>query len=305
MVQLFQTLKSLLYVPSDVEAHEATIDQILQKGFPQIRNIDPDTHRQWLRLQQAVAQRDPEVAPARSRLIPRLAFVSAVAIVAALGVFAYFSFTGSTDTIATGRGEQKEVVLEDGSKVILSHTTEIVTAKMQPRKSRQVSLAGEAYFRARQGETPFIVSTEYADVQVVGTEFNIRAREGRLEVAVISGKVNVAAAKDGKESTLMLTQNQMALVLQGDVPKRLGDILSPEYPGWMHGKLFLNGTSFSEACREIEMRFDVRIKFNERSVQRDLITGILDARTAESALAALCEVTGKKFQHDGQTYHIY
>lgn len=311
MDQFLQKLKSRFRSRRSQQAREATINDVLQKGLLRVRNADPDTHQQWLRLQQAIAQRDTEAAPRKSRLIPRLALGMTGVVVALVGTYVYFSFfssKSSSDTIVTGRGEQKEVVLGDGSQITLNHTTELVMAKLQPREPRRVSLAGEAYFRVQPrqvGETPFIVSTDYADVQVVGTEFNLRAREGVLEVAVISGMVNVTAVKEGKDSALMLTDREMAVCPQGDYPRRIGDIPSPEYPGWIHGKLFLNKTSFAAACHEIEMWFDITIKIDERTYHSDMITGILDAKSAESALAALCEVAGKKFTHDGRAYHIY
>jgi hypothetical protein len=85
----------------------------------------------------------------------------------------------------------------------------------------------------------------------------------------------------------------------------MGDIPSADFPGWIHGKLFLDRTSFLAACHEIEMRFDVNIKTDSQLVWSDIITGILNARTAESAVAALCELTGKRFKHEGQMYIIY
>lgn len=306
MAQLLQKLKSLFRFRGDQPMREAAINAILHKGFLRIRNVDPDTDRQWLRLQRVIAHSETEASPMKPRLLLRFAMGVLVVAMAVVGGYMYFtSFQLARDMFATGRGQQMEVDLKDGSHVRLNYFTELVVPKQQSGEPRRVSLAGEAYFRVRHGETPFIVSTDYADVQVAGTEFNLRARESALEVAVIEGSVKVSALKDGKDSTLLLTQYQMAICAKNDLPKRIGDIPSPDYPGWMHGKLFLNKTSFLAACREIEMRFDISVKVDERSSQSEFITGILDARTAKSTLAALCEVAGKKFKYDGQTYVIY
>jgi len=308
MIQLLRKLKSLFSFGPNQQAHDTTINEILQKSFLRLRNIDPETHQQWLRLQGAIIQREAEVASRRSRTVPRLALGFAGIVVAFLGLYVYFSSSSSkvsSDTIVTGRGEQKEVVLDDGSRITLNHTTKLVVTKLEAQKPRRVLLTGEAYFRVQHRETPFVVSTEYAEVQAVGTEFNLRAREGGLEAAVINGRVNVTAVKDGKDSSLMLSDRQMAVCLQGEFPRRIGEIPSPEYPGWIHGKLFLNQTSFAMACREIEMQFDVTIEIADKALETDLITGILDAKSAESALAGLCEVVGKKFNYDGRAFHIY
>jgi len=52
------------------------------------------------------------------------------------------------------------------------------------------------------------------------------------------------------------------------------------------------------------MRFDITIAIHDQLLRERAITGILDAKSAESGLAALCELTGKKFTHAGKTYII-
>jgi ferric-dicitrate binding protein FerR (iron transport regulator) len=308
MLPFLQKLASLFRFRRAPQAENAALGESLHEGFLRFRSVDPQTQRQWLRLQRAIAQRKAEVTLRRSPLVPRLALGVASIVGLAVGAYLYFSpfsSRSSSDTIVTGRGEQKEVVLDDGSRITLNHTSRLIMEKLQSERPRRVSLEGEAYFRVQPGGAPFIISTDYAAVRVVGTEFNLRARGGGLEVAVISGIVNVSVLKDGKDSTLLLSQHQMALVLQNDFPRRTGDIPSPDYPGWMHGKLFLDRTSFQAACREIEMRFDVSIKTDNQLVQSHIITGILAARTAESAVAALCELTGRRFTHEADTFNIH
>lgn len=312
MARFPKKLHSLLRIRSGQQMEATAFDQILDRSFLRVRNFDPETDQQWLRLQHTIKQGNARATPAKSRstplagLIPRLALGVAITAAAIVGIYIYLSSTQQPpDTFAARKGEQKEIVLGDSSKVILSYASQLVVPKLHAGEPRRVSLTGEAYFRIRPSETPFIISTDYAVVQVVGTEFNLRARGGALEVAVISGVVDVSVVKDGKDSTLLLSQHQMALCPQDGFPERTGDIPSPEYPGWMHGKLFLDRTSFVAACREIEMRFDVRIETDNKPVQSDIITGVLDARTAEAAVAALCELTGRKFTHDGQDFHVY
>ncbi len=306
MTQLFQKLKSLLQFRRMNRPDESPINRILQKRFLQLRNADPETDRQWLRVQHAITEGQAKAATIKSRPIPRFALAAAMVTVALMGTFAYLTLLRpSYETFATRKGEQKQIVLDDGSEVTLSYTTELLVPELRPSKPRRMSLTGEAFFRVRQNDTPFIVSTQYADIEVVGTEFNLRAREDGLEVAVIEGIVRVRAVKNGKDSTLLLTQHHMAICPHDDFPRRVGTIPSPEYPGWMHGKLFLNKTSFLTASREIEMRFDITILIEDRNVRSGIITGILDAKTPESAITALCELVGKRYTHDGQSYTIY
>jgi ferric-dicitrate binding protein FerR (iron transport regulator) len=174
---------------------------------------------------------------------------------------------------------------------------------MEKGKARLLTLNGEAFFRVRRNETPFIITTEYAAVQVVGTEFNVRARDSMLEVGVVRGSVNVSAMKHKR--SLVLTQGQRAICTRGGAPQLTDNVPSIEYPGWMHGKLFFDKATFADACREIEMRFDVAITIDDDRVRNEIVTGMLNAKNAESAVTALCGLTGKTFRHDERGFDIY
>jgi len=276
------------------------------REFERLRRVDPETHSRWLSLQRALSEREGAAQSEGPQFGLRLALAIAAVVIVAVGGYIYLANQQRhSDRFATGRGEQKEVFLADSSQVILSYMTEAVVPKPRSGEPRRLTLTGEAYFRVRQNETPLIVSTAYAEVRVIGTEFNLRARGEALEVAVIRGRVKVSAIRAGMDSSLLLSQQQVALCPANGFPKPMGEIASPEYPGWMHGKLFLDKTPFQAACREVEMRFDITIRIDDQRLSTDLVTGILDARSAESALTALCGLTGKRFTHESQTYHIY
>lgn len=303
--RLLQTLKTLFRLPASPEAGEARIQEALHESASRLRTVDPQTQRRWLQLQSAMKSVDTAAVLPRSRIMPRLAFGAAALAVLATAVYLYTSSPQSPpETFTTRMGEQKEVVLGDGSQVTLSYASELVASAQRPDKPRRLSLTGEAYFRVRHTGTPFIVSTQYADVEVVGTEFDVRERDGGVEIGVVTGTVRVRSIKDGKDSTLLLAQHQVAVCPLNGFPRRVEDISSPDYPGWLHSKLLLYGTSFQAACRELEMRFDVTVAIHDPTVREKVITGILDARTAESGLNALCVLTGKKLTHAGKTYII-
>jgi transmembrane sensor len=305
MTQFFRKLKSLFPFRERGQTDDQKTDQILQIDFLRLRDVNPDTDRQWQRLHRVVVQGAVESTPSKSRSVPRLALAGAFIVLAMVGGYLYFtSLQHSTSTFATGRGERKEVQLKDGSHVTLSYATQLVVPQLRRGEPRGLWMSGEAYFVVQHNETPFIVSTPSAEVRVLGTEFNLRAREGTVEVGVIHGIVSVGARTDGKDSTLVLSEHQMAFCAPNDFPRLIGNTPSPEYPGWVHGKLFLNKTSFQAACREIEMRFDVTIRVS-RDFHQEMLSGILQAETPESALRALCDLDGKKFTHEGSTFSVY
>lgn len=306
MASFFRKLKSFLEFSGDHSERKPDVDDILGMVGRKLRQINPDTPNQWMHLQRTIAGNDAGVLERKARFSPRLVFATVFVAVVSAGLYIYLSNTKvSPEIIVTGRGEQKEVILKDGSEVVVSYASELVSFGFELNQPRRVLLKGEAYFRVRKSEVPFIVSTEYADIRVVGTEFNVHAREDELEVAVIQGSVRVNAVRDGRDSTLLLTQHEAAAVNKSGFPRRLNDIPSVDYPGWMHGKLFLRKTSLAAACREIEMRFDVAVAIDETVGEPGAITGVLDAPSAEHAIAALCELIGRKYTRESSAYHIF
>ncbi|MBI5471979.1 MAG: FecR domain-containing protein [Ignavibacteriae bacterium] len=282
---------------------EQTIDRIIRDDSTRIRHVDPDTSLQWLRLRRAMDER--AVSRSSRRLVPRFAFGAALVAAIVVGVYFYKAQAPtSVETFVTNRGEQTHVLLRDSSDVTLNSASQLIIADMQTGRARKLTLAGEAFFRVRHNNTPFIVETGIGNVQVVGTEFNVRVREELLEVSVVRGRVNVTASISGTDSVLSLAQGQMAICTKGSHPSRGRDIVVADFPGWMYGKLYLNATSFEAACREIEMRFDVIVHIDDKNVRREIITGRLAAPSADAAIAALCKLTGNTMRHDEDGYHI-
>jgi transmembrane sensor len=306
MTRILHTLTSLFRLDKSPNTEQGAVEGVLQETFAKVRDADPETRQQWARLQISLAQGALTVVPARSRLVPRLAGAAAMLALAAIGISLYFTLSQpALEIISTGRGEQKQIVLADSSEVRLHHTTELIVSPMQAGKPRHVSLKGEAFFCVRRNDTPFIITTDQARVEVMGTEFNVRVREESVEVAVIGGKVKVRSVVVGSDSAIVLTQNQMAVSRSNQAPRFSGTIPSNEYPGWMNGKLFLNKTPFVDACREIELRFDVTIVLTNARASSMAITGILDAATPASAVAALCELTGTQYSRKDSSFEVF
>jgi ferric-dicitrate binding protein FerR (iron transport regulator) len=278
------------------------LNRVLARDAMWLRSVDPETHLQWLRLQRSLVERGSVRVPARQQRVLRWASGIGLTAAAVVGVYIMLAPNADqkTETFVTERGQQARVALQEESEALLNAATRLEVQPRQPGEPRRVSLDGEAFFRVRPNGTPFVVSTRWADVQVVGTEFNVRARGAALEVAVIHGSVKVSA----RGNTLTLAQHQIAVCSEEGVPQLAGTIPSPEYPGWLSGKLFLRQTPFDAACRELELRFDISIRVEDAAVRTTRINGVLDARTPQVALASLSGLIQKNFRFDGTTYVI-
>lgn len=138
--------------------------------------------------------------PSRPRhtgvVLQRRAAISLLAAAVA-GLVIWF-WPPSTQTWTTAAGEQRTLVLEDGSRVTLNTRTRIVARFA--RRARAIELQeGEAFFEvAKDASRPFTVSTSLGSARAVGTRFNVYLEDRRLAVTTEEGRVLVDSAATGK-----------------------------------------------------------------------------------------------------------
>jgi len=91
----------------------------------------------------------------------------------------------------------KSDTLSDGSIVTLNKNSVLEYPSKFLDKQRQVSLAqGEAFFNVMPDrKKPFLIKSGKMQIMVVGTSFNVKIKEGFVEVIVESGKVQVSSGK--------------------------------------------------------------------------------------------------------------
>jgi transmembrane sensor len=117
--------------------------------------------------------------------------VAAFACMLALAVIGiiWFQYVG---VVATAVGEQRQLVLEDGTRVFLNTDTRI--AVKYDKTTRRVELRrGEALFNvAKRSDWPFIVVAGDRQVKALGTAFVVRKDAERLAVTLVEGSVLVS-----------------------------------------------------------------------------------------------------------------
>lgn len=206
--------------------------------------------------------------------------------------------------VSTSFGEKKEVMLADGSKVVLNACSRLQYPAEFEGDARKVQLKGQAFFQvARNEEMPFFVETANLQVQVLGTEFDVKAYsdDEMMRVDVQSGKVEVTLP----EATFRLKKAEQILVntISGDFNKKKGN---EEVASWRKGSLCFNSTPIRDVARELERIYQCKIQFNEGQEFLNLISGEHDNPNLESVLESLRYVSGVKYRTlDNGTILIY
>lgn len=181
--------------------------------------------------------------------------------------------TQSGFTYKTGIGEQRTLILPDGSTVILDALT-TVRARMT-KEDREVTLVrGQAYFHDTKDPTrPFVVRVGKSFVRAIGTEFDVAKEPDRIVVTVLAGQVAVAksvAWVDSPERRELLHEptqpahNQKAvLVSAGEQVTVLAQSIPAPRPvdvtavtavmAWRERRLVFDGTPLEEVARKFNL----------------------------------------------------
>lgn len=161
--------------------------------------------------------------------------------------------------ITAPSGTRSQVTLPDGTQVWLnSGSTMKYSAFPQGKGKREVVLDGQARFDvSKDAEHPFVVHTYLADIEVLGTSFDVIADSGRnrFETALFEGRVNVSQQGSGKGYVLEPSQK---LSYSGS-EMRIGAIENYDIYSWVDGLYSFRDKPFSQILADMENYYDVRI----------------------------------------------
>lgn len=190
------------------------------------------------------------------------------------------------ETFVTGRGEQRDVTLPDGSLLRLDTATRVEVTLYEKR--RVVSIPdGQAVFQV-QGDTrrPFDVLAGPLKITVVGTRFSVRHTTGvpgddGVRVAVDEGRVNVARADGWRgwfSATETLTPGQQ---LRADAAGDMSPVTAVAPAGiapWRDGMVSFDNTPLSQALAEFERYGATGLRVRSPAVGALRLTGTFDPR---------------------------
>ncbi|HUJ04305.1 MAG TPA: FecR domain-containing protein [Rhizomicrobium sp.] len=246
-------------------------------------------------------------APRRKMFSPLLLRVAAtLALAAALGAGAAYYFGHPRDRIySTPVGGHEIVAFADGTKIELDTDT-VLRARMTT-KSRTIWLdKGEAYFQVKHDAShPFVVIAGDRRVTDLGTKFLIRRDPGRLEVALMEGRVRVGAEGEKSQSALLkpgdvITATASTVFLTEETHTALARELS-----WRRGVLVFDKTPLADAAREFNRYNSVKIIIADPAVASMTIDGTFPANNSEAFARVVRNALGLRVERHGDESVIY
>jgi ferric-dicitrate binding protein FerR (iron transport regulator) len=244
-----------------------------------------------------------EVSTGRGRYIGRRymgrsAWIAAASVIVLLsaGTYVYLSRKGSdkagemrdreaslTNAFSVPRGgEQRELILSDGSKVWLNAASSLKYPVTFTGPERLVELSGEAFFEVtKSSANPFRVLIKDAEVEVLGTDFNVMAYEDEpiSRTTLVEGSVKI---ESGKQS-VKLEPGQQAQVpypsADVDAPIKVISGIDPQTVlAWKDGSFEFDHVDVQTVMRSLGRSYNVEVQVDPKVPSSPPVRAVFDRK---------------------------
>lgn len=180
--------------------------------------------------------------------------------------------------LITGQGSEFTVMLADSSQVDLSADSWVRFDNILKAKERRIELSGEAYFKVTHDSgKPFFVNVNDAEIEVIGTEFNISSfKKGNIiKTSLVKGSIKLRA----NNNTKILAKGETVIVIPGQPIKTAADDID-KITGWHKGEFVFKNDSITTVMNELARWYDIEVKY-DGSIPAGLITASPISHTSE------------------------
>lgn len=251
-----------------------------QQLWDHARGLRDDVDLQALRSADLVAQRRSRTWFSPSRM---LATAAILLLVLSGGYLFSLRFSASPPPVsyATGLGEQRTEMLQDGSEIVLN--TDSVVQAQYTHDRRGIELQqGEAQFEvARDATRPFVVKVDESTITALGTRFQVRRSVDDVTVTLIEGSVEVA---QGQKRLILKPNEQARLTRTGSVTVQQID--PAVVGGWLEGWLRFRSTPLHEVVAEANRYSSRKIRLGDSVLSDIQLNGNFRAGDSASIAAA-------------------
>lgn len=208
----------------------------------------------------------------------------------------------ATERYHTILGESRELILSDGSKVLLDAESSIEVRFSKSQRNISL-LTGSAFFKVTHDPTrTFIVASGAVAAKVTGTEFEVQRKQNAVYVSVAQGSVAVSqpfpdwnekeAVKNNKtwsRSTNATVSNISLIAGQGVRANRLtglgavDNIPTQALAAWRQGKLVYINSVLGDVVEDMNRYSDKQIVISAKAKELKL-SGTFDSKNIPAML---------------------
>ncbi len=189
------------------------------------------------------------------------------------------------------------ITLADNSKITLNKNSQLKYPQEFSSSERRIFLNGEAFFEVEhQEKQPFIVETNYEEVRVLGTSFNVKAHsEDKVSVvAVAKGRVNVVNKKLLKNE--VITKGEKVVNNRTNNSLTKDESSTPSDYIWYSKEFNFKDVPLSSVIQQLEQVYGVNVKLLNQEMLSCPFTSPLINKQIEDALQIIATVFGMELK---------
>ena len=194
--------------------------------------------------------------------------------------------------IIVPRGGEYNLVLADGTSVVINADSKLSIPDRFEGKERRVRLEGEALFHVvKDAEHPFVVEMEGGDVTVLGTVFNVSAysEEVCIQTTLVEGSV-AFRGKGMKEVRVIVPGEQVTYDVQTNSVE-VEKVDTGIYTAWAEGKWIIEGKRLEDIMKQLARWYDVSVFYQNPEVKDLVFTGDLEKYSSCNVILDIISMT--------------
>jgi ferric-dicitrate binding protein FerR (iron transport regulator) len=194
--------------------------------------------------------------------------------------FERLSTNHQVQEISIPYGGKSKFTLPDGSVVWLNSGSKL-SYPSAFMGQRNVQLEGEAYFDVVKNKVPFVVSTQFGDILVLGTSFNVKAyADDDFQTTLVEGSVTI---KKNAGNNVMLRPGQQAFVNKQN-QFEIQSVETEIFTSWKDGKLIFYREPFETVAKRMERWYNVNIQVDNEEIKDLWFTGTIEMETLSEVM---------------------
>jgi len=203
--------------------------------------------------------------------------------------------------VSVKQGNRAQVTLPDQSKVWMNSNSKLIYRNGE-NNTREVKLIGEAFFKVFKDKSrPFIVSANNIQVEVLGTSFNVKARNGSdiIETSLVEGSIKLSGTELTQD--YQLKPNEKATYSNSLKSIKIESTDNEVETAWKDNKLQFKSERFGNVVKRLEEWYGVKIISKCPTIENDIISGAFKGESLETVLETFAIQYKIKYSNKGDS----
>jgi len=195
--------------------------------------------------------------------------------------------------------QSRTIALEDGSSVVMAPRSRLTVGG---RDGTQLALEGAAYFDIRhRPDRALEVQAGGVTVTDIGTRFDIRTHDGRVQIEVAEGEVSATA--DALRNAERLTAGKRLVLDPGQGRALVSSVSRDDVGTWRSGRLSYDAEPLDLVAADLARYAGVRVEVSH-ALGGQRFSGSLFIGDGESAIRDLAQLMQLGLRHDGAVWRL-